>query len=235
MKDETEPVTCTWADESGCIGCELQGKLNCRWDGKLLRFFLLNQVPSLVLAFFGIALTAVLTGSWWALVAYAILCIALWGFGIETRFLCSHCPYYAEDGRTLHCLALHGSRKLWRYRPEPMNRLEKTVMAVFFSLLLLFPVLVEAYGIWFMSVNYAGFGSIALLGMIGVALATIMAGLQFVYILIRDFCSRCVNFSCPLNRVPRSMVSAYLERNPVMKEAWLESGYKPGESRNNPH
>jgi hypothetical protein len=43
------------------------------------------------------------------------------------------------------------------------------------------------------------------------------------------FCSKCVNFSCPLNHVPKSMVDEYLERNPVMKEAWEKSGYKLGE------
>jgi len=93
----------------------------------------------------------------------------------------------------------------------------------------LFPVFVEAYGIWLMSVNYAEFGLYALLGMIGVTLATLMVGLQFLYILVYYFCSKCVNFSCPLNQVPKPMVDEYLERNPVMKEAWEGSGYKLGE------
>jgi len=118
--------------------------------------------------------------------------------------------------------------KIWRYRPEPMNKLEKTVLMIFFSFLWFFPVLVEAYGIWVMSVAFAEFGIYALLGMIGVTLATILVGLQFYYIMVSRFCSRCVNFSCPMNRVPKSMVDAYLEKNPVMKRAWEKSGYKLG-------
>jgi hypothetical protein len=40
-----------------------------------------------------------------------------------------------------------------------------------------------------------------------------------------------VNFSCPLNDVPKEVVDAYLERNPVMQRAWEESGYRLGEQR----
>lgn len=227
MKAKNPPDICTWREESSCVGCDLQGKLNCRWDSGALRFFLLNQVPSLVLAFFGIVVAAILTGAWWALIVYAIVCIALWLLGIETRVLCSHCPYYAEDSKILHCYALHGSPKIWRYRPEPMNRAEKATIVLFFLFLVLFPVLIEACGIWAISVNYASFGLVALLGMIALTLATLMAGLQFLYILIHDFCSKCVNFSCPLNRVPQLMVDAYLEKNPVMKEAWAKGGIPP--------
>jgi hypothetical protein len=55
--------------------------------------------------------------------------------------------------------------------------------------------------------------------MIGVTVATALAKLQFIYILLHDFCSRCANFSCPSNSVPKSMVDAYLEKNP-------ESGFE---------
>lgn len=229
MSNENPYDICTWSDETGCIDCGLQGKLKCRLNPKDFWFFILNQIPSLVMAFFGLALIGLLTGAWWSLITYAVVCVTFWGLGLETRILCSHCPYWAEDSKTLHCWALTGSPKLWRYRPEPMNKLEKTVLVLFFSFLVLFPVFVEAYGIWLMSVNYAEFGLYALLGMIGVTLATLMVGLQFLYILVYYFCSKCVNFSCPLNRIPKSMVDEYLERNPVMKEAWGKSGYKLGE------
>lgn len=228
MKNTNSSIICTWSQDPDCVACELQGKLNCRWDARLLRFFLLNQVPSLALAFFGIVLIGVIVGIWWTLIAYSIACVALWGLGIETRLLCSHCPYYAENSKILHCQALYGSPKIWRYRPEPMNRVEKTTLILFFLFILLFPVIVEAYGIWYIFTNYTLIGLFALLGMIGVTIATVMAELQFLYILMRDFCSRCVNFSCPTNSVPKSMVDAYLDKNPVMKEAWLRSGYKPG-------
>jgi len=229
MSNKNPYNICTWSEESACIDCGLQGKLNCKLNPGDFTFFILNQVPSLVMALFGLVLIGLVVGAWWPLIAWAIVCIALWGGGVETRLLCSHCPYWAEDSKTLHCWALTGSPKLWRYRPEPMNKLEKTVLFLLFSFVLVFPVLAEAYGIWFVSANYAEFGLYALLGIIGITLATILTTFQFLYILVHDFCSKCVNFSCPLNHVPKSMVDEYLERNPVMREAWQRSGYKLGE------
>jgi len=219
---------CTWNNESVCIDCSLQKQLGCRLNTRDFPFFVLNQIPSLVMSLFGFVLIGLLIGAWWPLIAFVVGCTALWGLGIETRILCSHCPYWAEDSKTLHCWALTGSPKLWRYRPEPMNKLEKATLLIFFSFIVFFPVFVEAYGIWFMAVNYAEFGLYALLGMIGVTTATLIAGLQFLYILIYHFCSRCVNFSCPLNQVPKPTVDKYLEKNPIMRKAWEKNGYKLG-------
>ena len=229
MKNETKPIACTWANQSSCVRCELQGKLNCRWDGRLLKFFLLNQVPSLVMAFFGLTLIGIITGGWWPLILYGAACLLLWIFGVETRLLCTHCPFYTEDSKTLHCYALHGSPKIWRYRPGPMNWAEKAMLTVYFGFLLLFPVAAQAWGIWFIAASLANFGLFALLGMIGITLATLMTEMQFIYVLSENYCSRCVNFSCPGNRVPKSTVDAYLKRNPVMKEAWQKSGYRLSE------
>jgi len=183
-----------------------------------------NQVPSLVLALFGSALTGYITGMWWPLIVFVVGCIALWGLGIETYLLCRHCPFYAEGGKTLHCWALDGWPKFWRYRPEPMNAFEKTILSLFFSFLVIFPVGAEAYGTWFVGANELG--TYAFWGMVGITVATLMAGLQFVYIMHHDFCSRCVNFSCPLNNVPQSLVDGFLRKNPVMREAWERSGYE---------
>jgi hypothetical protein len=35
-----------------------------------------------------------------------------------------------------------------------------------------------------------------------------------------------VNFSCPLNTVPKHSVDEFLQRSPRMREAWEESGYQ---------
>jgi hypothetical protein len=226
MKADDPHDVCTWRDEKVCVDCGLRGELNCRWDSKVLRFFVLKEIPPIVVAIFGMVMVGIMSGLWWPLAALFIMVIVFWGFGLETRILCSHCPYYAEEGKTLHCLALHGSPKWWRYRPEPMNRLEKTVLLFFFISLLVIPVLVEAYGIWFITTHYGEYGLIALLGMVGITLASIMAGILWVLIMLYAFCSQCVNFSCPLNTVPKSMVDEYLRRNPVMRDAWVKSGYR---------
>ncbi|MFW9873309.1 MAG: hypothetical protein ACFFG0_09420 [Candidatus Thorarchaeota archaeon] len=41
--------------------------------------------------------------------------IGFWTFFFEfweIRILCSHCPYYAEEGNTLHCIANYSNLKL---------------------------------------------------------------------------------------------------------------------------
>ena len=229
MSDKKSYEICTWNDESNCADCNLHEKLGCRLDKKKFNFFIYNQIPSLVLSSFGLILLALMTGIWWPYIAFAVICTALWGLGIETRVLCSHCPYWAEDSKTLHCWALPGSPKIWKYRPEPMNKTEKAILSFFFTLISVIPLAGEAYGIWIMAVNYNEYGLFALLGMIGVTVATVMAGFQFSLVLLTDFCSRCVNFSCPGNSVPKNIVDKYLERNPIMREAWERSGYKLGE------
>ena len=180
------------------------------------------------MATFGLVFIGLIAGLWWPYIVFAVACIALWGLGVETRLLCSHCPYWAEDCKTLHCWALPGSPKIWRYRPGPMNMTEKTVLMLFFTFISIFPLAVEAYGIWFLAVNLSGFGLYALLGMIGITVATILAGFQFAIVLNRHFCSKCVNFSCPGNNVPKNIVDEYLKKNPIMREAWERSGYKLG-------
>lgn len=52
MSNENPYDICTWSDETGCIDCGLQGKLKCRLNPKDFWFFILNQIPSLVMAFF---------------------------------------------------------------------------------------------------------------------------------------------------------------------------------------
>jgi hypothetical protein len=56
------------------------------------------------------------------------------------------------------------------------------------------------------------------------ALGTIV----FFVILGRNTCSKCVNFSCLFNRVPKEVVDEYLKKNEVMRKVWEEAGYKIG-------
>lgn len=56
------------------------------------------------------------------------------------------------------------------------------------------------------------------------ALIGASAAASGIFILRRNFCSRCVNFSCPMNNVPRDRVDIYLGRNPEIEAAWQTSG-----------
>jgi len=72
------------------------------------------------------AVVGIITGIWWLLIAYVIYFPVMF-IVFEGRFLCCHCPYWAEDSNTLHCLGNHGNPKLWRYHPEPMNKFEQFI------------------------------------------------------------------------------------------------------------
>lgn len=226
MKNTNPYDICTWKDEAECADCALRCELGCRLDVREFHFFTVSQIPNLALSVFGLVLVGVATGAWWPLVLFGAACLVLWGQGLETPVLCSHCPFWAEESKTLHCLALTGSPKIWRYRPGPLVTWEKATFVAFLSFLLIFPPLTEGYALWSMATDGASFGMLALLGMVGITLATILTGAQFFYILKTRFCARCVNFSYPLNQVPRARVDAYLAHNPVMRAAWEESGHQ---------
>jgi hypothetical protein len=203
---------------------ELESHLNCSYDKRLARFFLWNQVPSLTLMLLGPALVGVITGTWWPLAVIAGGAVVLWGFGVETRLLCSHCPFYGAEGKTLRCLALDGFPKFWKYRPGPMSRLEKILLSSLVVFLLAAPLVTEGYGVWYLWAYLSGLP--AILGMALVTLATALAEWQFAYVIRHDFCAHCINFSCPLNSVPKEIRDVYLKQHPALRQAWEQSGYQ---------
>lgn len=129
---------------------------------------------------------------------YAIFFFFVW----EARVLCRHCPYWGEAGRILHCHANFGVFKIWKYHPGPMSRSEKLQFILGSSLVLAFPF------------PFLLLGREYLLALIG--LSTMVSG---IYLLRRNICTRCVNFSCPLNAVPKATIEAFLVRNPVIQKA----------------
>jgi hypothetical protein len=229
MKSRNPHNICTWDERSDCANCGIQGELHCKWDKKILHGFYATSLPPIAIAIFGMVVVGILTGAWWMLIAYVIYIPLMLGI-FETRFLCSHCPYYAEDSKTLHCLANHGNPKIWRYRPGPLNRLEKLMMVSLAIAMIFFlaPLVVEGYGIWFVAVNYAEYGLISLMGLVGIMVASLLAGVSFVLVLKTFFCNTCVNFSCPMNTVPKTVIDEYLKKNDVMRKAWEESGWSIG-------
>jgi hypothetical protein len=193
----------------------------------MLRGFYALSLPPLLTALFGMVVVGVLTGTWWPLTAYVAYFFVMLGV-FEIRFLCSHCPYYAENSRVLHCLANHGSIKWWRYRPGPMSKLERFLMYfLVITIFLVFPMAILGHGIWFLSAHYAEYGLAALLGLVGITAAFLFSSLGSYALLRIFYCCRCVNFSCPFNTVPGSLVNAYLERNEVMRAAWGAAGWCP--------
>ena len=223
MKNKNPYNFCTLDDSSDCASCGLMGKLSCKWDRNTLNGFFVIGFPPFIFAVFGMVVVGVMTHAWWPLISFLVYIAVI--FTWEIRFLCSHCPYYAEDSKILHCLANNGVYKFFAFNPAPIKKFGKFLMVFLIAtVFFVYPLAVTGYGIWYLAVN--AYSQIALLGMIGITLGCLLTSLILVAVLKLFFCSRCINFSCVNNTVPRKEVDEYLKRNPVMKKAWESSGYK---------
>jgi hypothetical protein len=193
--DSTKPIaTCT---AESCVDCPAGRVVHCHFRARELAHFLLNVLPAFVIGGAGIVRL-----SWWWLPPWAAIAVGYFGL-LEIRVMCSHCPHYAEPGRSLQCWANYGSPKLWAYRPGPMSGMET---------------------FWF----YAG-----LSGVVGYPLAFLLVGGQWLLLVLyaltiaaagttlkMAFCSQCMNFACPLNEVKEDGRGAFFERNPTIAQAW---------------
>jgi len=194
--DPNKPLaTCASAS---CEGCEVSQKLHCHFRARDLAHFLLNALPPALLAGAGIVRV-----DWRWLVPWLIAALGYFGF-VEIRVMCSHCPHYAELGTSsLKCWANYGSPKLWKYRPGPMSRAETFWFFGGFIVILIYPLVFLLIGAqWFLLAMYV--------------LTTAGAALT----LLKSFCSQCINFACPLNRVDDATRQAFFECNPTVAQAW---------------
>jgi len=212
------------AEEKGCIGensaclhCGLHRELNCRIGSSQVRLFVLIQAPYLLLAVLSLLFVWAVTASGWPLLAFAVVGLAFLG-PVEMRFLCSHCPFYAREGRFLKCMAPNPFPKLWRPRPWPMSGYERLIIAAFSGFILIFPAAVLAGSIPLLLGRPESRSF--LLAAAGLEMALALAALQFCYLMARCFCKNCVNLSCPFNRVPAPLAEKYLKMNRIMGEAW---------------
>ena len=112
---------CTLDKNATCTSCLNNGKLACKWDEKIKNNFKAIGFPPVLVPMFGMTLMGLAFGVWWPLIVYPAYFMSMFSV-FEIRFLCSHCPYYPDGRKTLKCLGNHGSPKLWKYHPEPMNR-----------------------------------------------------------------------------------------------------------------
>ena len=164
---------CTNQPESFCRNCTLSANLMCRYDRRdTLHFFML------ILPFFVASIGGMITAGygWWLFgwLGYMLFFFFVW----EARVLCSHCPYWAEDSCILHCHANFGVIKIWRFHPEPMSKSEGIQFIIGVLIFILYPLI------------FCILRGQYLVGVIGFASA-----ISFGYLLNRNICSRCVNFS----------------------------------------
>ena len=118
MPFTNQPTPCTWQSTAGCADCPSKGALMCRFEPKDMLGFFMIILP------FGITVVAgtIRAGYGWYLflwLAYMLFFFFVW----EARVLCSHCPFWAEEGRTLHCHANYGVLKLWKYPTRAIEQI----------------------------------------------------------------------------------------------------------------
>jgi hypothetical protein len=209
MEQQNPVEICIDKAQSECSNCIIKGQLECQFRPKtLMRFaigFLVAAVPAIIgmlLAGYGLFLLG-----WFA---YAIFFLQIW----ENKILCAHCPNYAKKGRTIICHANYGLFKVWKFNPKPMSRWEKIQFISGASIFSCFPI------------------PFLIIGRLYLLLFISLGGISIFWgVLVVKMCTRCLNFSCPINRVPKSLIDAFLVRNPIMREAWEEKGYKIEEAR----
>ncbi|MHA1307905.1 MAG: hypothetical protein ACTSO7_12625 [Candidatus Heimdallarchaeota archaeon] len=221
-------VNCIANEDSNCADCDINELLFCRFDKKYVRGFMLGNTFYRILAITILIITGFIFGHWWMVGTYTGLVILTF-FVIEPRLLCSHCPYYEKDGKFLKCWALRGMPKFWKYRPGPMKKWEKILMLIFVSFIDLFPFVGVIWGI----VVFARDPNTTLyLGIALIIVSSLFTILAFVFgeFLIRKNCKKCANFSCGMNKVEPQTVAKFLDKNPKMKAAWEESGWKSPEN-----
>ena len=178
--------------------CLIDKDLDCHFRSSNMVLFFIGFVVFGVPAILGIILSGfgLLVIVW---IIFMIFFLQIW----ENRILCSHCPYYAEEGRILRCHANYGLFKLWKYNPHPMSRFEQFQFLIGVGIFVGFPIPWMILGNQFVLMTLSVIGAVI-----------------FILILITKLCIRCVNFSCPLNRVPKETRNRFLTRNPAMQKAW---------------
>jgi hypothetical protein len=181
-----------------CEGCPLQQSLTCHFNGRLLLRFFAIAFPPFILG--GIGIVRIST---WLLLPWIVLLISYFGL-IEIRVMCSHCPHYAQPGTTsLQCWANYGSPKLWKFRPGPLNRMERSVFFVGLIIIAAYPLIFIIIGQqWLLLLFF------------------ILTTGAMAFLMGRFMCSHCMNFACPFNGVDAATQEAFFSRNPVISRAW---------------
>ena len=221
MKSERVPGICVADPDADCDNCSLKDRILCRFEKALADKFLVGNISYRVLATAIALVVGIHTGQWW-MAPFYVGFVLLTFLIVEPRLLCSHCPHYAKEGRTLRCWALRGMPKLWKYHPEPASALEKRTMLIFGGVIDLAPIAFALYGFYVLLLDWLA-GSVNLIilaSLVGLTLVFFALAAAFDRMLRGGACKICTNFSCGMNKVPDDLRREFLEKNPTMKEAW---------------
>ncbi|MFX0052890.1 MAG: hypothetical protein ACFE8U_16555, partial [Candidatus Hermodarchaeota archaeon] len=214
---------CIANEDSNCTECDLKDHIICQIDRNFANRFTIGNTTYRVVALAILFLTGILVNQLWLMPVYLVVLILTF-FILEPRLLCSHCPFYEKEGKVLKCWALRGMPKLWNYNPNPITKVERITMLSLGAFIDLFPLVGIVWGLFeFFMDPYDHF----LIGIpiIILTIIFIFVMIYFTRTLLGHACQKCPNFSCAMNKTPSNIVEAFLDKNPVMKKAWQDSGW----------
>ena len=180
-----------------CSTCDIRAKTNCNFNITQLFQFYLISLPSFIIG-------GVFIYSYHSTALYIwLLIIGFFFLIIEIRVLCSHCPHYEKSSIFLTCWANYGAPKLWKYRPGPMNKVEKFILILGF-------IIVWGYPLFFLFLlkNWPIF-----------AVYLSLVALFFIVLRLKN-CVQCINFSCPLNNTEINTRRIFFQNNPDILKHW---------------
>lgn len=218
---------CTLDKNHDCKKCSIKDQVKCNKASNKDTLFFYGILIPLFIASFAILITAgVYTGTWWP-VPLNILFWLVYQLYNEVVVHCTHCPFWDEDSDTIHCMVNCGIakprwkwfKKYLKYNPAPYSLKEKIILNFFNYFSVFFPVSIMIYTL----INIQN----TIIYTISAVYLIILA--NFNFLLKKHHCSYCLNFDCPLNKVPKKVVDEYLRKNPYIKDAWEKNGYKLSE------
>lgn len=222
--------TCTIKKDKSCGDCSFHAAKSCeRGNSRRMKIILISLAAFLLASFGGLAAASWCTGAWWALPLHLLFWCLYYGV-IELALHCPRCPYWNDRDTTISCLLHagipkpHGGffEKLLRYNPRPYTRLEQAVLQICNYYGALFPL--AMLGRALIQVRSSG---AVLAGMGAVAAIYILSAVWFLYYVYSRCCTKCLHFSCPVNRQPDERIREYLDKNPELKDAWVQAGKYP--------
>lgn len=150
--------------------------------GDFLFYICLLAVPVVV------ALLAITRHS----IAWTITCVlvTLGLTALILKFYCTRCPHYTREGRKLKCIFFWGLPKFFAPRPGPLNMMDKLVLYLAPTVVVLFPLP------WLIKEP-------------GLLLVFVLSLAGFAAAVRRNECHRCIYFACPMNQVTESAKHQY--------------------------
>ncbi len=202
-KNHLSSGLCGEGENAKCQSCIIEGKLHCRPNKKQTYFYWLNLIPTIFTGVFGLILASIIVLEiMWPVIITGLAAFIFWGLGLETKLLCSRCPYYGSSQNKISCWALRGYPRLWEYVSRPLSRGERFLLRFIYALIVIVGAGTMLRAVLYMIRNMETFGSIAIMGQSGVLIAFILSGINLLNVKKKVFCSKCANFYCALNSVP---------------------------------